>query len=398
MTRSTLRIGRTFSGKTKVGKVRNAPVAGAIYCSSSEGDDGNNGLTTDTPVATLRRASNLGESVGSGPVTILLKAGDTWLVDEGDIPLNRAQGEPKETAQSDGSGKIIFHWRVNRALTLTTYGGSDRANIVGLESYTQEDHPEHGLILSANAQVAIAITRPCTSVAVNVSNIRVSNFQIGAFHIYGSNDVTVENCVFDSIGTLFYPGEENPDIYASGAFYPKYAARIICRDCTFSNIHNERGGNREDDLHVFYMQKCNNITIEDCLIEDASSGGVIKFDDESHTAWVTGNTVNRGGLSVEEGGAQYGFIRITAGGSEDSGTPHTIEFTNNTFSKLYCIAAETAGSCSGQTGEKWSGEYFDDFEATAGDCWDDDVVVKTNDCATNSRGITFTGNTWDPTF
>ncbi|HWE03787.1 MAG TPA: carbohydrate-binding protein [Tepidisphaeraceae bacterium] len=170
-TRTLLSVAVNSSGWTVI-----TPGAGdkVIYCSSSTGNDGNNGLSAAKPVKTLARAESL--LTNHTGDQLLLKAGDTW---QGDFIYWRLSGKSAQEPMvlgSYGSGPRP-----------TIDSGSETAFETGAVSTPEVDYLAiMGIHFDANSRDPALTSKP------------VRNDPTGIDILSKGTDILVENCLVEN--------------------------------------------------------------------------------------------------------------------------------------------------------------------------------------------------------
>ncbi len=258
-----------------------------IYVSSSEGNDSNNGLSPEDPVATIEKASSL---VRNGyPDHILLKCGDVW-----ENPYvyrfhsGRSATEPMVISYYGDSITRPLLLIDGLFLNIDGYPISNVA-FIGLEFYAWKHDPG-------------------SSDFSNKNGISVFRF-VGA----GGDNILIEDCVarYASIGAF---DACCPD----GTRFSNVVLRrnIITHAWTDSSYYPETGADAR--ISGFYASETDGILIEDCLFdhngydEDIEGGGANMFNhniylqyDCSSATIIRNNILARGsahGVQLRGGG------------------------------------------------------------------------------------------------
>lgn len=294
-----------------------APAA-TIYVSPT-GSDSNPG-SFESPLQTLSYARALCKSSRDTSFTILLEGGVTHTRFE-------AQG-----VEFYGNGKLDyfgFVWDIDKPLTLSTYGSTEKARLRG-PTYT------HG---RREPTTPILVYRP-SSRRVLIENLDIAQWQTGAIMVMETQDVHIRNIRIDSIGTRFIPddviAQEAEDYpYVAGVIYPKNSTNILIEQMVMTNCHNRFP--ESDALHGFYCTRLSNSEIRDVYMKNVS-GSPFKVRRAPARnlyihrieAYYTGTTNTHGSDELD----QPGFLRFSGGHTD--GCPSNIVFENSKFWYPYC--------------------------------------------------------------
>ncbi|MFW6058939.1 MAG: right-handed parallel beta-helix repeat-containing protein [Phycisphaeraceae bacterium] len=150
-----------------------------VYVSSSEGNDKNDGLSSSSPVRTLKRGYEL---LRSGRADwLLLKSGDVW------------------DQNSSGSGRWFAtnNWRKggrsqSAPMVITTYGGYSRAVLKNL-SLRQDWETESSYVFVVNLEFYASARDPKSQDYGTVSN---SNIHVNGFEWRYGEHILLEGCKF----------------------------------------------------------------------------------------------------------------------------------------------------------------------------------------------------------
>ena len=204
--------------------------AATYYVSNSQGNDGNNGLSTSTPWKTLAKIS--GRTFQANDV-IRLKSGDTWT---------------GETFYAHGTGSST-NW-----IMVTTYAGGNKANI------------------SPGNNALCAIQLCDNSSGWYFYNLAVSNAQNGIYssstsyqHDIKINTCSVTNCASAAIAIRPQDGPPNLDrVTITGCYLDSCREGIGLHRINNCNISNNRISNMQ--LAGLCITQCSSGTISDCIL------------------------------------------------------------------------------------------------------------------------------------
>ena len=317
-----------------------------IYVSQSEGDDTNDGSSSDAPVKSLLKAKELADAQKDNAdyigYQILLKGGDVF--DE----LTSMTSDALVDDDADRS-KYAFVWDINKTLLLSTYGSEEKATIYS-GKYTSEGGP----------QGAVAVCKPSEKEVI-IENIHIKRFQANAFLALETSNVIFRNNKVEEIGTFYFPGETgNPDIFCAGVFYVRNSSNVKALNNEFIDMHNawiKDGSATEDnivDLHAFYLTRLTGGEIANNIVRN-TSGPPLKFRRaltnnihvHNNEFYYTGPSIQ---MSLLKGFAQTGWVRYS--GDSDGGCPYAITIEDNIFHYPYCW--EEYEDCEKAVAEKYS--------------------------------------------
>lgn len=319
------------------------PVDFTVYVSSSSGNDLNNGLTDSTPVKTLTKAKELIIAEASNlPVKILLKSADVF--DDFTFMTNT-------TIQNDDSDRFryAFVWDIDRALTFSIYGGTDKAILNGGKFMTPKanDTPQGGFCVSS----------PSTKNVV-VENIHFQNWQTTVFHVLETQNITFQNNKIEKVGTRYFQPELNNAaddyIFSAGVFYVRSGNNIKVLNNEFIDMHNawSKGPTRPteqniEDLHAIYLTRTKNCEVANNKFEN-SSGSPFKVrrqpdqGDPNNNIHLHDNEFLNTGPSINIANlrsfSQRGWLRYSGELYDDNSAncPQGILIENNKFYYPYC--------------------------------------------------------------
>lgn len=292
--------------------------AQTIYV-SSDGDDQNAG-TMEAPVLTLHQARRLCKNAEDESSTILLKGGDMFTHHIG------------TRSDFDGNRISAFIWDINKGLTISTYGSSEKAVLYG-GFYKHNDEPV----------IAILIIEPSEK-PVLIENISFEMWEESTLVIYETENVTARNIEVHKAGTYYFT-DERAAAFLPGVIYPKNSKNILIDGVVMTNGHNvpgDRGG-----LHGFYCTRLGDSEIRNVFMTNVS-GSALKVRREPHgrgsnnlyfhnfETYYTGLSVTTGDMKNESW--QLGFLRLSGEFYHDNtaNCPSNIKIENSIFHYPFC--------------------------------------------------------------
>ncbi|CAH1001638.1 hypothetical protein LEM8419_02543 [Neolewinella maritima] len=293
-----------------------------IYVNNGGSD--NNPGTRSAPVKTLLRAKQLIENqYRSKPSTeqyeILLAGGQTF---EGFAPQTNQLLIDFDAARST----FAFVWDINRQLRLSTYGDNSKATLIG-DRYTYQGGPTN----------CIAVVAPSTR-QVEIRNLRIQRFQVGAIFIHETRNVIVRDNEVSEIGTLYFPDEQDDDIYCAGVIYPRNSTNITVRGNTIRNCHNQRAFKQE--LHGVYMTRLGNSSVFDNTLVNISGSALkvrrqIRSRDAPNNIAIYNNDFIHTSISDQtQNVVQRGWMRLS--GDSPDNCAYGISIYDNKFYYPFC--------------------------------------------------------------
>lgn len=284
-----------------------------IYVSSSDGSDSNNGLSADAPLRTI--AAGYAKMRHTLPDWLLLKRGDTF-------------NEPLGLMTKSGRSSL-------EPMVIGTYGSN----------------PERPLLLTGTTD---GLNRsPTTNSPAKVENLAVVGLHFstsnrtaaaggtGFSWVGGGTNILIEDCMFEAYGFGI-----SIDGYDSRVQNVKIRRSIVV-DSYLTSFHSSG----------LYMQKADNITIEECLFDhNGWKEGVAPATIFNHNVYVDmmctnlvmqGNIIAEAsshGAQMRPGGVcsdnifirnpialQMGFGGLQAGADSDPDQPAVIDCRRNIF-------------------------------------------------------------------
>ena len=306
---------------------------------------------------------------------------------------------PDQQAQGENRGRVAFLWDLDKPLILSTYGPNERARLIGdhrtivLENALNHSYP------TIRVQRALAVTYPSRSEVI-IENLYVSEWELGGIWMFRTAHVTIQNNVFDRIGTRYFPEEQyilEPAghlIYTGGVIYPKNSTDIAILRNSIQNCHNRRDDDLLiGDLHVFYISRASNVRIEDNDIA-GTSGPPVKLKHNCRAVNVTGNRFLYAAPSIvsDRQVVQQGFIRIPCKDLVND-CPSDTTIADNTFYYPYCWTSGAA--CHAERAVPYSGQYFEGYsfaDRCSDRCWLASTPTDGPYCREMCRGIQLLGN------
>lgn len=284
-----------------------------IYVSSSDGSDSNNGLSADAPLRTI--AAGYAKLRHTLPDWLLLKRGDTF---------NESLGRMTKSGRSSLEPIVIGTYGSNPERPLLLTGTSD-----GLTRSPTSNTP------SKVENLAIVGLHFSTSNRTAVAG------GAGFSWVGGGTNILIEDCMFEAYGFGI-----SIDGYDSRVQNVKIRRSIVV-DSYLTSFHSSG----------LYMQKADNITIEECLFDhNGWKEGVAPATIFNHNVYVDmmctnlimqGNIIaaaSSHGAQMRPGGVcndnlfirnpialQMGFGGLQAGADSDPDQPAVIDCRRNVF-------------------------------------------------------------------
>jgi hypothetical protein len=312
-----------------------SPDSAVVYVSSSDGDDGNDGLTPETPVATPARGAEL---VRDGyPDFLLLKRGDTWR------------------AQDMGDDRVVRRFKsgqdADHPLVIASYGDStERPRLEIDKNFIDHDGNERSF-LAIVGLAFISYPKVPTDAAFNGidggglrligtgRNVLVEDnyFQYGELVVQNEHDVEIRrNVVYRSYeaGTCAYNADGSRDPNGNNATRPSgMFAGSVDGLLIEGNVWDENGWNPDVAEacatiydHDLYLSDVSRLKVIDNLVLRASSIGIKMSSDGPGQA---------NDILIENNLFAEGEIGISMGGNAD--TEHRFadaEISNNVFTDI----------------------------------------------------------------
>lgn len=296
----------------------NNSYAQTIYV-SSDGDDENAG-TIEAPVLTLYQARRLCRNTEDTSSTILLKGGDRFTHQIG------------TRSDFDGNRVSAFIWDINKELTISTYGSSDKAVLYG-GFYKHNNEPV----------IAILIIEPSKKPVV-IENISFEMWEESTLVIYETENVIARNIEVHKAGTYFFTDEEDDAAFLPGVIYPKNSKNVLIDGVVMTNSHNVKGD--RGGLHGFYCTRLGDSEIRNVFMTEVS-GSALKVRREPNgrvpnnlyfhnfEAYYTGLSVTTGDSDEDQ---QVGFLRLSGEFYSDNtaNCPSKITIADSKFHYPFC--------------------------------------------------------------
>jgi len=165
-----------------------------VYVSSSQGNNNNNGLLPETPVSTIEKAKQL---VRNGyPDHILLKRGDTWILDEGlgSFSSGRSPTEPMVVSYyGDEGGRPLLKTESHLMYVKDTM----RSNIafIGIELYAYKHDPNSPDYESESKVVGISFIKS-SGQNLLIEDCKFNYMQLGAYTTKRGGEGDLKNFKF----------------------------------------------------------------------------------------------------------------------------------------------------------------------------------------------------------
>ncbi len=280
------------------------PASGKIfYVSSSEGDDSNDGLTSDSAVATIAKATGLADEDGTG-AWVLLRRGDTFDEDLSITELHGADESDRIVFASFGDSTarpVLLNHRIRAIKTL------DNIAIVGIEVSGEARNPESPNYVSADSPSGLGIV-------TTGQNLLIESclFTFGQSSIQASQDGSgLRNVEYRrNVVHKAY----SSDSHSQGLYTARLDGLLVEENVFDHNgwlIQQIDAGNDQADgqatffNHNLYLSSSSNVTVRGNLILRAASMGIkMRSDEPQHSTDVTieGNLFYEGEIGVGIGG------------------------------------------------------------------------------------------------
>lgn len=238
-----------------------ATILRSFYVSSSTGNDANDGLTTSTPLKTIKKLSTMTFSPGDA---ILFKAGDVW---SGDTTLLRPKGSGTSanpiTIDRYGSGAAPVISITNFP---NTTGGVFGVVMLSNQSYWYI----HNLsIIAANANPLQSTSNPDNTSQASIAGIYVKNSPNSATQ----SNITIEHCTVNSITNN---NNANTRAILGIGFEGAYNSLVVdsCTvDSCLAGIHSNANLAWINPANSNYAST--NITFSNNLVENVFGNGIV---------------------------------------------------------------------------------------------------------------------------
>ena len=174
--------------------IKPSPDSKIIYVSSTAGNDNNNGISPETPVATIEKAKDL---VRDGcPDHILLKRGDTWISGEGlgAFYSGRSAQEPMVVGYYGEQGDRPL---IKIEKDIVYIQGEKRSNLafVGLELYAYKHDPNSPEYESEKGVCGISFIQ-ATGENILIEDCKFNYASMGAYTTKRSEEGLLQNLKF----------------------------------------------------------------------------------------------------------------------------------------------------------------------------------------------------------
>jgi len=246
-----------------------------IYVSSQDGDDGNDGLSSLTPVQSISRGISLLRD--GQPDWLALKSGDTWETGFGKwVKSGRSESEPMViTSYGAGSDRPLIRTKNETGLYFQGGGGApeyvDYLVIHGLHFYAASRDPNSADFTDPSSDKGISWLRSTRGILIEDNMFQF--YQTGIV-IQGGEGVDIQNVLIKNnvIVDSYHTTAHAQGIYLSSTENARVERNVFDHAGWNSDIE---GGEKTIFNHSIYVQTSNrNVEIVDNIITRSSSHGV----------------------------------------------------------------------------------------------------------------------------
>ena len=223
------------------------------YFSSSQGNDKNNGLTSNSPKQTLAALQNILQSASPGD-KFLLKRGDTWTTRAGTYGIQFTD------VQGNSGSPIVIDAYGSGSKPIFDMSGSSGDYILYMSSTDCYYVTIRNLHLTTSSSLGCeAIHFGGASHNITIDSVDIDLVGEGIYLRYPLPNCIVENCTFENIvGATHFGG--------NGLFAD--ASDLIVRNNYFYNIGYPETGTH----HALYIPDCFNLLVQGNTFESGPNG------------------------------------------------------------------------------------------------------------------------------